>query len=273
MIPVTTRTLPEVVESGDTGLTFELLPTGVGVLTLDRPDQLNAINWPMYQALAGAITNLALRDDVKVVVLRGAGRAFCAGGDISFMRQMFSGEIDKAEVSALALRFFNAQMSLPQPIIAVVDGPAVGLGCTIALSCDMIFAGARARFADPHVQMGLVPGDGGALLWSLLVGPSKAKELLMTGDPLQAEDAFRLGLVSHVLPSDQVQGAAMDLAERLAQGPAATIQVIKALVNQTTRVLGEQQVRASLALESLSQESAYHQNAVKRFLAGDPVRF
>lgn len=263
----------DVVDPEQEGLTFELLPSGVGVLTLDRPDQLNAINWPLYQALVAAVTRLATMQQVKVIVLRGAGRAFCAGGDISFMKQMFSGEVDKADVSALALRFFNAQLSLPQPIIAVVDGPAIGLGCTLALSCDLVFAGERARFADPHVQMGLVPGDGGALLWTLLLGPAKAKEFLMTGDAVQAADALRLGLVNQLHPSDEVLQAALDFAARLAAGPPETIQVIKALVNQTTRVLGEQQVRASLALESLSQESEYHQEAVRRFLAGDAIRF
>jgi enoyl-CoA hydratase len=255
------------------GLNFEELPGGVAVLTFDRPSRRNAVDWPLYEAFVEAVEGVGRRTDIRVLLLRGAGGAFCAGGDISFMKQMYSGEIDKADVQALQVRFFSAQMALPQPTIAVVDGPAIGLGCTFALSCDLVYAGERARFADPHVQMGLVPGDGGTLLWPLLIGPARAKEFLFTGDVVGAADAFAMGLVNRVYPSGEVFDRAVAYANRLAAGPAATIQAIKALTNQTTRALGEQFIRAGLAMESVSQESEYHKSAVERFLAGDPVRF
>jgi enoyl-CoA hydratase len=255
------------------GLRFDELSSGVVVLTFDRPARLNAIDWPLYTAFVEAIEGIGRRKDIRVLLLRGAGSAFCAGGDISFMKQMYAGEIDKADVQALQVRFFAAQMGLPQPSIAVVDGPAIGLGCTFALSCDLVFVGERAKFADPHVQMGLVPGDGGTLLWPLLVGPAKAKEFLFTGDPVGAAEALTMGLVNRVYPSGQVFDRALAFAARLAAGPAETIQAIKALTNQTTRALGEQFIRAGLAMESVSQESDYHKTAVERFLAGNPVRF
>lgn len=255
------------------GLGYEELSRGVVVLTFDRPPRRNAIDWSLYKAFVEAVEGIGRRQDVRVLLLRGAGGAFCAGGDISFMKQMYSGEVDKAEVQALQVRFFSAQIALPQPTIAVVDGPAIGLGCTFALSCDLVFAGEHAKFADPHVQMGLVPGDGGTLLWPLLIGPARAKEFLFTGDPVGATEALAMGLVNRVYPSGEVFDRAVAYASRLAAGPTATIQAIKALTNQTTRALGEQFIRAGLAMESVSQESDYHRTAVERFLAGDPVRF
>jgi enoyl-CoA hydratase len=254
------------------GLCCERREDGIAVITFDRPDRMNAIDWPLYQEFVRTVEDIGHDRSVRVVVLAGAGHGFCAGGDIGFMRQMHSGEIDKADVQALQIRFFAAQLALPQPTLAVVDGPAIGLGCTFALSCDLVFAGERARFADPHVQMGLVPGDGGALLWPLLIGPARAKEFLFTGDVVTAEDAYRLGLVNRVHPSAEVFDRALEFANRLANGPTATIQAIKSLTNQTIRALSEQFIRAGMAMESVSQESDYHQKAVRRFLAGDPVR-
>jgi enoyl-CoA hydratase len=254
-------------------LLVDRLPSGVVVLTLNRPDRLNATDWPLYQLFVGALEDISHDRAVPAVIIRGAGRAFCAGGDISFMKQMYEGELDKAAVQDLQIRFFNIQMGLPQPTIAVVDGPAMGWGCTLALSCDLVFAGENARFADPHAQIGLVPGDGGALLWPLLVGPARAKEYLFTGDVVTAEEAYRIGLVNHVYPSDEVFDRAVQFAERLARGPIATIQAIKSLTNQTTRALSEQFIRAGLLMESVSQESEYHRRAVKAFLDGNPVAF
>jgi enoyl-CoA hydratase/carnithine racemase len=258
---------------GSDSLKVQILDSGVVTITFNRPDRLNAVNWDLYREFVETLENISRDTSVPAVVITGVGRAFCAGGDISFMRQMYEGEIDKAEVQELQVRLFRTQMGMPAPTIAVVNGPAVGLGCTFALSCDLIYASERARFSDPHVQMGLVPGDGGALLWPLLVGPNKAKELLFTGDSLSVEEAHRLGLVNHLLPEDQLRDAALAFAERLARGPRATIQAIKSLTNQATRAIGEHFIRAGLAMESVSQESDYHHRAVDAFLAGKPVRF
>jgi enoyl-CoA hydratase len=258
---------------GCAGLRFEGTPTGVGILTFDRPEQLNAIDWPLYQALADTIDRIANSPDVHVLVVEGAGRAFCAGGDVSFMRQMYEGDIDKEDVARIGARVFRSLTGLPQPSIAIVQGPAIGLGCTIALGCDLVFAGENAVFADPHVQMGLVPGDGGTVLWPLLVGPARAKEYLLTGDPIRAQEADRLGLVNHVYPAEEVRERAIAFAERLANGPRRALQAAKALTNHLVRTLGEEVIRGSLAMETVSQTSDYHRDAVKRFLDGNPLRF
>lgn len=261
-------------DAGARSLHLEVRADGVAVLTFDRPEVKNAVNWPLYQRLGELLADVARRDkEIQVLVIRGTSGAFCAGGDISFMQQMFSGEVDKADVGAVALSVFRAQTALPQPTIAVVDGPAIGLGCTLALGCDLVFAGTRAVFADPHVQMGLVPGDGAALIWPLLVGPARAKEFLFTGDPLRAEEAERLGLVNRVYPSESVHDEALAYAARLAAGPPIAIRGAKSLVNTLLRSLGEQIVPQGLTLESLSQESDYHRKAVEGFLSGSPLRF
>jgi enoyl-CoA hydratase len=271
----------------------EQLPSGVVVvLTFDRPHRLNAVDWPLYQRFVSLLEGLSCDKTVPAVIIRGAGRAFCAGGDISFMKQMNEGEIDKAAVQDLQVRFF-ATLALPQLTIAFVDGPAIGLSCTFALSCDLVFAGEKVVFADPHVQMGLVRGDGGTLLWPLLIGPARAYEFLFTGDTVTATDALSLGLVNHVYPSHEVFDRAVGFAERLARGSLAIIQAIKLLTHQTATALRERFIRAGIAMESISQTCAahhpparrapstrsriwaaeYHHDTVRAFLAGDPVVF
>lgn len=262
-----------VVGAVDAGLRFEIHRGTIGVLRLDRPDRLNAIDWAMYQGLAHSVEALAARRDVLVLVVTGSERAFCAGGDIGFMQQMNDGIVPMSDVQGVALRLFNGLLELRQPTIAVVRGPAVGLGATLALACDMVFAGDDASIADPHVQIGLVPGDGGIVIWPLLVGPARAKEFLLTGDAVDAERAERLGLVNHVYPGAEVLDRALDLAARLAAGPAQTIQTTKVLANHVLRDLSERIVRSSLAAELASQQSDYHRRAVEQFLAGRLERF
>jgi enoyl-CoA hydratase len=246
---------------------------GIARLRIDRPEVLNAINWDVYQALERRLGEVAHMHDVRVLLLCGSGRAFSAGGDITFMREMFEGTIDPQDVGDLGLRVFRALVELPQPTIAVVDGPAIGVACTLALCCDLIYASDRARFADPHLQMGLVPGDGGAVVWPLRIGLARAKEFLFTGDPITAPDALAMGLINHVHSSEDVHDAALSMARRLANGPVAALRATKAITNHVLRDLGDRLVPASLALEHVSQYSAYHRDAVRRFLDGDPVRY
>jgi enoyl-CoA hydratase len=271
-VATTTDTIKGIIDRG-AALEFEATPAGVGILTLNRPERLNALDWPLFGAVIEVIEAVAESGEIKVLVLEGAGRAFCAGGDISFMRAMHEGTVDKYEAARAGERIFFGLTRLPQPTLSIVHGPAIGLGCTIALCCDLVFAGERALFADPHVQMGLVAGDGSAVLWPLLVGPARAKEFLFTGDPLNAAEADRLGLVNHVYAAEEVRQKALALAERLANGPERTIQATKSLVNHSIRSIGEQQVRGGLAMETLSQFSEYHLLAVEKFLAGEQIKF
>ena len=255
-----------VVDDESVGLRFDLREGHIGVLTLNRPERLNAINWDLYRALAAAFYRISLMDEVRVLLIQGAGRAFCAGGDVSFMRQMYEGEIDKQRAQKIALRYFQELVSLPQPTIAVVGGPAVGIGATTALSCDLVFASPRATFSDPHIKMGLVPGDGGALLWPMLIGPARAKRYLFTGDVVDADEAARLGLVTEVCPEAELEEHALQFARRLAEGPVEALRATKALTNHALRTLSEEAIRCSLTMELVSQDSQFHRQAAERFL-------
>lgn len=263
---VATAWPPIVDDEESAGLRFELVEEHIGILTLNRPEHLNAINWELYNALATAFYRISSRDDIRVVILQGAGRAFCAGGDVGFMRQQFEGEIALQDVQRLAMRYTSELLNLPQPTIAVVHGPAVGFGCTTALACDIVLAGDGAKFADPHLRIGLVAGDGAAVLWPMLIGPARAKQYLLTGDSIDATKAERIGLVNEVYPADEVHGRALTLARRLAAAPVEATRATKALINHAVKVLGEGAFRAGLQMELVSQMSIEHRSAVEKFL-------
>lgn len=270
---ISTEAVSDSLPRDSAGVRLDRGPDGIATAVFDRPHVKNAIDWETYQSLDRLLEQVGRMASVRVLLLRGAGAAFCAGGDIGFMRQMYEGIIDPQLVQDTARRVFTSLVNLPQPTIAVVDGPAIGLGCTLALACDIVLAGERAVFADPHLQMGLVPGDGGVIAWILRAGPAKAKEHLFTGDPLTAAEAHASGLVNHIYPSGDLLAGAEAFAARLASGPAQALQATKALTNHTWRQLGEGIVRAGLALELASQHSPYHRMAVERFLAGQPMKF
>ncbi|WP_291409742.1 enoyl-CoA hydratase/isomerase family protein [Actinophytocola sp.] len=258
--------------SGD-GVSVERPEEGIAVVTLDRPAKLNAIDWAMHERIPDVLAELGGEESVSVIVLRGAGRAFSVGGDVTLMADMVSDTRSMAAVHRSAVRLFHELVTVPQPTIAVVDGPAIGLGATIALACDLVYAGPSASFSDPHVQMGLVPGDGGVIVWPLLLGPARAKRFLMTGDRLNAAEAAALGLAEAVTDTDSAFEPAMRMARRLAAGPSFAIQATKSLVNHYIRDAAERLLRPSLVLEARSQETDYHARAVATFLAGGRPRF
>jgi enoyl-CoA hydratase len=147
-----------------------------------------------------------------------------------------------------------------------VRGPAVGLGCTISLFCDVIFASETAKFADPHVRVGLVAGDGGAVIWPQLVGYARAKEYLMTGDPIGAVDAERIGLINHVVPDGELDARVAAFAKRLADGPLDAIKYTKVSTNLGLKQLAHSILDTSLAYEMLTFDTHDHKEAVDSFL-------
>lgn len=237
--------------------TIEIARDGhVLTATLNRPERLNAVDGTMHAELEHFFADLAEDDDVDAVVLTGSGRAFCAGGDVKAMGEgtmMQTGrQAPLTWFTGGPHRLIRNLLSVPQPIVAAVNGDAVGLGATIALFCDVVLAADTARLGDTHVNVGLVAGDGGAVIWPLLVGVNRAKELLMTGDLLTAADAERLGLVNHVHPAGELLPAAHAMAERLAGAPTAAVRYTKQAVN---KLLWERMVATldtSLAFEAIS---------------------
>jgi enoyl-CoA hydratase len=237
---------------------------GLLTVTFNRPEQLNAVNALVHTEMSRLFGDIARDESVRAVVLTGAGRAFCAGGDLEWFRTMNQESLDRLFVEAR--RIIIDMLEVPQPIVAAVNGPATGLGATLALMCDVIYAAEDARIADTHVRAGIGAGDGGAVIWPLLVGMSRAKEYLMTGDALTARDAERLGLVNHVVAPAELVAAATAMGRRLADGPQMAIRATKASLNKILRDAANSVLDTSLALEKECFHSAEHRECVQAFL-------
>lgn len=248
---------------------------GVAVLTLNRPERLNAVNGAMHSELSTIFDDIQRDGDVRAAVLTGAGRAFCAGGDFGTDSNMGSGMRLKSGLSLMqeARRIVDSLLDLEKPVIAAVNGAAVGLGATVALHCDVVIAARNARFGDPHVKMGITAGDGGAVIWPLLVGVNRAKYMLMTGDLVSAEEALAMGLVNRVVDEGEALAGATALARRLAAGPAFAIQSSKTSVNKLLKAVSNLVLPLSLALEEVSMTKEDHREAVRAFQEKREPRF
>lgn len=239
-------------------------------LSLNRPESLNAVNSVLHKELASIFADVGKDEETFAVLLTGEGRAFCAGGDVKGMGEQGR---DWTLMSSEAKEIVNGILDLEQPIVAAINGAAVGLGATIALFCDVIFASDRAKIGDPHVKVGITAGDGGAIIWPLLCGVARAKELLMTGDLLEAEEAYRLGLVNHVVPHEELMEKAMGLAQRLANGPPYAIRTTKMSVNKMTKSMVNLILDTSLAYEGHSFRMEDHKEAAQAFIEKREPRF
>jgi enoyl-CoA hydratase len=241
--------------------------------TLNRPDSLNAIDDDMDRDLARLFGDVAADAETNVLVLTGAGRAFSAGGDIEHMQRLIDQPNLFLDGMAAAKRIVFSLLDCPKPVIAKVNGAAVGLGATIALFSDLIYAADTAKFGDPHVKVGYVAGDGGAVIWPQLIGYARAKEYLLTGDLLTGAEAARIGLINRALPADQLDAAVDEIAQRLANGASRAIQWTKLSVNTTLKQVAQQVMDTSLAYEALSNLTKDHQEAVNAFREKRAPRF
>ena len=244
---------------------------GVLTATLTNPGKKNAVDAQMHRELSDLFYDIAKDDTVNVVVLTGNGDAFCAGGDIGWMKEGAGGSGPPSAVEGKRIVF--GLLDLEKPIVAKVRGPAVGLGATLALFCDCVFAGESARFADPHVRVGLVAGDGGAVIWPALIGFARAKEYLMTGDAIAAPDAARIGLINHCVADDALDETVAAFARRLAEGPAQAIRYTKVSINIALKELAHKLLDASMAYEMGSFATSDHREAVAAFLEKRTPKF
>lgn len=195
------------------------------------------------------------------MLLTGAGKAFSAGGDFAWFPTLRSVE-RLAELRRDAKQLIWDLVDLELPLVVAINGPAVGLGASIALLADIIYIAESAHIADPHVRVGIVAGDGGTAIWPLLVGPARAKEYLLTGDPVLAREAERIGLVNHVVADDDLHQQAMAMAERLAAGAPLALQFTKAAVNQLVKQSLELAFDYATGHELLTFLSEDHQEAL-----------
>jgi enoyl-CoA hydratase/carnithine racemase len=234
--------------------------SGVAVVTMNRPQILNAINWDMHEELEQIFVDLDRDRSVKAIVLTGAGRGFCSGGDQK--------SLDKAAIPSptrSGRHLIRNMLEVECPIIAAVNGAAVGLGATLALFCDIVYAQPSARFADTHVTAGVAAGDGGAIIWPLLIGPMRAKHYLMTGAFVSAEEALSMGMINKVVPEGTVLQATIDYAELLAAGPREAVIWTKYSVNKIIKNYTHLILDTSASLEWINFMSPERREAVAAF--------
>ncbi len=222
---------------------------GLATITLNRPEKLNAICPELVTDLLEAIDDIGKDEEVRAVLLTGAGRAFCAGGDVSSLLSSTDNPIELMESSRSGARIISGMRSMPKPWIAAVNGPAIGAGCNLALGCDIIIAGENASFSQAFINLGLHPDTGGGYLLTKLVGTARACELIFTGKTIDASEAERIGLINQVVSVDQLEDTSKTMALRLAKGPSKAIGMAKASIYQgMTMSMGavlEAEVRAT----------------------------
>lgn len=197
------------------------------VITLNRPASRNALNEALHEALLDAIRQATNDVKVRAIVLSGAGEVFCAGGDRELILRMRADSQLRRKTFATSRSLFQALIDTDVPVIAAVNGPAIGAGCSLAVMADFIIMAEGSYFADPRAQFGLLAGDGGAVLWPLLIGLPAARRFLIAGEPLSALEADSLSLLYKLCPPAQVVSEAIALAERIAAFPASGVRGTK----------------------------------------------
>lgn len=239
-------------------------------LTLTAPNPVNAIDGEMHHELSRIFLDAQDDPASDLIVLTGAGRAFCAGGDTAWFKTHIENPASFRALGPEAKRIITSLLELEKPILCRLNGAAAGLGATIALMCDVIIASEKAVVGDPHVKVGLVAGDGGAIIWPQLIGFARAKELLMTGEMLTAERALHLGLINHVVAHEQLDAKVTEVAARILANPKWAVRWTKTTANIPLRALAAQLLDAAMAYELLSNSLDDRREAVAAFVEKRP---
>ena len=244
----------------------------VRIVTMNRPESLNAADAAMHRELAEVWGLLAADPGCRAVVLTGAGRAFSAGGDLPRMVATQRDQSIQDEVFDEARKTVLGMIELPQPLIAAVNGPAVGLGASLVSLCDLAIASETAFLADPHLGVGLVPADGAALLWPIMIGLMRAKEYIFTGERIPAAQAMEWGLVNRVVPAGEVLPGAVALAHKLSQHPARAVRDTKRVMNlhATRGLVG--MLDQALSCERASVNSVEHADLTRKLIEAGEAR-
>lgn len=243
------------------------------VITIDRPDSdLNAVDAALHHDLTRLFADLKSERTARAAVLTSRGTAFSAGGDFDWFPTL----ADRSALEALRVDARNLiydLLDVPLPIVCAVGGPAVGLGASIALLCDVLFMAEEATIADPHVRVGIAAGDGGTVAWPLAVGPMLAKRYLLTGDPITAQDAYRLGLAAEVVPAGELDATAFAFAERLAAGAPLAIRYTKQAINAWVKDVAATAFDQAAALEIATFGTDDHAEALTALREKRPPHF
>lgn len=229
-------------------------------ITIDNPPR-NTVVGALHRDLRRAFEEVNRDDETAVVILTGRGEAFCAGIDIPDLARRLEQPPDLTML-ATAPDLLHAMIDLRKPVIARLNGDAIGFGATVALLCDIVIAADHATIADPHVRMGLVAGDGGALIWPLLIGFARAKEYLLTGNSISARDATAIGLINRAVPAASLDAEVDAIAARLAQSAPMAVNLTKQAINMLLKQFAVPLATAHIGLEAFSKASRDHKEAV-----------
>ncbi len=241
---------------------FERLEGHLLKVTINRPDsKLNAVDGKLHDDLTALMATLRTERSARCIVLTGSGSAFSAGGDFDWfpaLREPGGLETLRQDGKNLIWDLLDIQV----PVVAAVNGHAMGLGASIALLCDVIFVAESALIGDPHVKVGLVAGDGGTIAWPLAIGPALAKQYLLTGDSIDAQEAHRIGLVNFVTPDDECVDQAMAFARRIAARAPMAVQFTKVATNKLLKDAAGTAFDVATALEIVTFHSQDHAEAL-----------
>jgi enoyl-CoA hydratase len=229
----------------------------------NRPDQLNAINRDVHAELETLFFDIDRDDQTRVAVISGRGRAFSAGGDLDWLLELNADPAASARAIRADRIIQTALLSLETPLIAKVNGPAVGLGCSLALYCDFVVSTPGAVFVDPHVSVGLVAGDGGALIWPQLIGFMQARRYLLSGDPITGVDAQRLGLITETAETSQLNDAVDIWVQKLLARPDPALRWTKLSINGGLRAIASSVLDSAAGFENLTQILPEHREALQ----------
>ncbi|SRR6266498_18452 len=248
---------------------YEKSESGVATITLNRPERLNALTFEVYRELTGTFAALRTEADVRVVVITGAGRAFCSGGDVhDIIGELFNRDMEGLlEFTRMTCELVRNIRALPKPVISSLNGITAGAGACIALASDLRIASEEAKIAFLFVKVGLSGADmGAAYLLPRVVGLAKATELLYTGDFISAQEAERIGLYNRVVPGDQLVGVTRELAERLAQGPAFALAKTKELLDREENMNLDAALECEAQAQAICMQHPDHREAYEAFI-------
>ena len=252
----------------------------IATITLNRPERMNAVNPQMEREVVAALDDVANDDDVRVVVITGAGRAFCSGADVASV--LGGGEESALAGSAESMRrylrggFQKISLGLQKmekPTIAMVNGAAVGAGCDFAFACDMRVGSENARFRNGFVRIGLIPGAGGTWLYTRLMGLGRGLEFLFSGDFLGAEEAERIGVLNKVVPAQDLERETMELAQKIAKGPPIAIRLSKMQAYRALEVDLGTALEMAAACQALALSTEDHREGVTAFIEKREAQF
>jgi len=255
---------------------YELADTGVATITLNRPERLNALTFEVYRELTDTFAGLRTETDVRVVVITGAGRAFCSGGDVhDIIGELFARDMEGLlEFTRMTCELVRNIRALRKPVIASLNGTTAGAGACIALASDIRIASEAAKIAFLFVKVGLSGADmGAAYLLPRVVGLTKATELLYTGDFIAASEAERIGLYNRVVPADQLSAITREFAELLAQGPAFALAKTKELLDREANMNLDAALECEAQAQAICMQHPDYREAYEAFVAKRAPKF